>query len=164
MTGNFRESAHFRENCKIFLHGKVSFFTVLDTVEPWLKTTLIQRPPCYKDHFQRSPFKFSYLPHYKTTLHPRSQPMPPQYKDHFGCSPKVVFISRFDCMMNIESRLTASVRKATNTPGLQTNRQTLGTGNGNVLPKHEGQPDRHMDTIKSSSLIRAKPVGIWRNL
>ncbi len=38
------------------------------TVEPWLKTTLIQRPPYYKDHFQRSPFKFSYILHYKTTL------------------------------------------------------------------------------------------------
>ncbi len=26
------------------------------TVKPWLKTTLVQRPPCNKDHFQCSPF------------------------------------------------------------------------------------------------------------
>ena len=24
--------------------------------------------------------------------------LPPWYKDHYGCSPKVVFISRFDCI------------------------------------------------------------------
>ncbi len=34
-------------------------FTDTDTVEPWLKTTLIRRPPCYKDHSQCSPFSFS---------------------------------------------------------------------------------------------------------
>ncbi len=33
-----------------------SLFSVDSTVEPWLKTTLVQRPPCYKDHFQCSPF------------------------------------------------------------------------------------------------------------
>ena len=31
------------------------------TVELWLKTTLVQRPPCYKHHFQFSPFSFPYI-------------------------------------------------------------------------------------------------------
>ncbi len=32
---------------------------LIGTVEPSLKTTLIRRPPCYKDHFQcTEPVKF----------------------------------------------------------------------------------------------------------
>ena len=49
------------------------------TVEPWLKTTLIRRPPCYKDHFQRSPFSLSFL-----LLEREVQLLSPWYKDHLA--------------------------------------------------------------------------------
>ncbi len=47
------------------------------------ETTLIRRPPCYKDHFECSPFCFSYIIGF-LSLDGEIRLLPPWYKDHLA--------------------------------------------------------------------------------
>ena len=70
--------------------NKHYYESLIDTVEPWLKSTLVRRPPCYYDHFLLLLFTFPEVASRSPVLSP--------------FHPKVVFISRFDCIFTSHCR------------------------------------------------------------